>query len=160
MRLTARDLLNTARTTRYHTVPSYIHKQDVAQHSWGVATLIAVYHPNPSPALLKAALFHDLGESKYGDIPATAKWADKELSRISDKLEVQWLSDRELHVGLIEPEFRWLKACDLLEGYIHCFHHSDEAYRTPSNNYRDAIRQMMDLGTWPEELRYVAGASI
>lgn len=103
--------------TRCHTTP-HLGVHDVAQHSWGVAAIVAILHPNPSAELLKACLFHDVAERWTGDVPYPMKrYAgdhDPAIEEaIHDKLKLPW--------QLSSPEDRlWLKAADLLDFYLWC----------------------------------------
>lgn len=95
-------------------------KQTVADHSWGVATIISLMHPNPSANLLKAALLHDAGEFFTGDVPSPAKQANPELKILLDKIERDAMTKMQIPVfSLTEEEQLWLKFADIYEAY--CF---------------------------------------
>ncbi len=105
-------------TERAHTIPHY-GSYNVAEHSWGVATLLAILHPNPSRDLILASLWHDVHERWTGDIPAPIKWClgnvtNDELKRLSYSIN----SDLGINFNLSPEDIKWLKACDMLEFWL------------------------------------------
>lgn len=61
-----------AQVKRYHT--RYTLKEEtVGHHSHGVASILAILHPNAKGQLLRAAILHDLEEWESGDMPAPTK---------------------------------------------------------------------------------------
>lgn len=108
------EALAAGRTKRYHTRAMHDY-QTVAAHSWGVAMLVLAIAESPSVDLLKAALVHDLGEAKTGDVPATAKWDSGELAYLLDQMERYELMRMHLHVNLTVHDRRILKLADILE---------------------------------------------
>ncbi len=106
------------KTERTHTTPHH-GSYSVAEHSWGVATLLAILHPNPSRDLILAGLWHDVHERWTGDIPAPIKWclgnvARDELKRLSSSID----SSLEINFYLSVKDLEWLKACDMLEFWL------------------------------------------
>lgn len=103
---------------RYHTHPRLARLgQTDADHSWGVAALILQLHPNPSAALLTAAILHDTGERFVGDMPAPVGRDNPALAASHKALEGDL---RRAHVyrgdyQLTDDETLWLKLCDRLE---------------------------------------------
>lgn len=93
----------------------YLGSYDVAQHSWQAVMLLYCLHPNPSPNLVKAVLFHDVGERYVGDLPAPAKWASTELTELHGNLELQAMKSLGVEVELTDEEVSWAKAVDCLE---------------------------------------------
>lgn len=100
---------------RYHTVNMLV-EETVGHHSANVAWIICNITRDPSAALLKAALLHDVAEQWTGDVPATAKWMCIPLKRELDTLE------RVLHdvhalpmPELTEAEHKILKQADMLD---------------------------------------------
>jgi len=114
-------LRNCGAVKRYHTVRT-LRTQDLAAHSWGVAALVLCIWPNPSAALLQAALMHDCPELRTGDVPATAKWSSAELSNALDVLEDEFYNEFKLpsSYGISEPETKVLKWCDGAELVFWC----------------------------------------
>ncbi len=103
---------------RTHTTPHH-GSYSVAEHSWGVATLLAILHPNPSRDLIIAAMWHDVHERWTGDMPAPAKWilsdaTKNELKRFENSIE----SDLGIKFDLPIEDLKWLKSCDMLEFWL------------------------------------------
>lgn len=166
----ARDLLNFGKVRRYHTVPDEGRGQTTAEHAWGVAVLIATYHPSPSPDLLKAALFHDLAEAYVGDTPATAKWFWGALHNALEQAEREVNEDYGWRIELTISEQQWLAACDMLELYLYAQYRAGYTRTSPlpkgkypgGQNWADiairGIEYINDLrkdGKFPKELEDV-----
>lgn len=101
---------------RWHTCVGL--DQTNADHSHGVAFVIAMLHPNPSANLLKAALFHDLGELGSGDMPSPAK-RDKILAERIKVLQQETLRQLRIpEINLTEEEQDWLSFADAYETYM------------------------------------------
>jgi len=106
-------------TERMHTVP-HINGYSVAQHSYGVVSLLLILHPNPPLELIRTALWHDTSEHYTGDVPAHAKWDFPELKAAIDSAE----RSLSKHMGmgeeflLTKDEQHWLKSCDLMELWL------------------------------------------
>lgn len=98
----------------------FIGHYDVAQHSWQATMLLYCFHPNPSPALIKAVMFHDVGERYVGDLPAPAKFASEQLAEIHGDLELKALEVLGARVELTDEEAVWAKAVDCLELLLWC----------------------------------------
>lgn len=99
---------------RYH-IHSVIGEQNVAHHCWRVVMLLYYTVPNPSPNLIKAAMFHDCGEIITGDVPYTAKRDYVELKRMLDGIEKKFEEDNQLKFNIDTTEEVYLKVCDMLE---------------------------------------------
>lgn len=91
------------KVNRIHTEPG-LHQENLAEHSHGVAMCLVLLHPNPHGQLLKAALLHDLGEYKSGDIPSTTKSATPEMAKICDDLQTQFFADLQIPVPELHPQ--------------------------------------------------------
>ena len=103
---------------RTHTTPHH-GSYGVDKHSWGVATLLAILHPNPSKELILAGLWHDVLERWTGDIPAPSKWrlgkvVMDEIKRLENSIE----SSLGINFDLSAEDLKWLKACDMLEFWL------------------------------------------
>lgn len=96
---------------RAHTV-RHIGEYTVGKHSHGVAMLLVQFHPDPSAALLKAALTHDLHEYHCADVPPWAK--GDEFHNLERKLQDDLRLAYDLDLEDSE-ERDWLHAADLLE---------------------------------------------
>lgn len=107
-------LYTCANTRRWHTKPDF--EQNVAQHSFGVALIIATQHPNPSPELLKAALFHDLHEKKSGDMPYEVKNLSPNIRQMEELLQQNFWDELPIKFPkLKKEELLWLEYADMLE---------------------------------------------
>jgi hypothetical protein len=112
------DLIKAAYSvTRWHTMPN-LKPQNLAAHSWGVALLIARLYDGPAvflPALLRAALEHDLAESEIGDMPRPARTLDhRNLEAVTGArmgIMGEW--------SLPESVRPWLEWADLIEAGLH-----------------------------------------
>lgn len=96
-----------------------LRSQTVAQHSWGVATILLMVHPEADAKLLRAALWHDVSERAMGDIPSPVKWASEgmhaAIESLEDDINTQW---DIMPKGLTEAERALLKFCDAFEFYL------------------------------------------
>lgn len=99
---------------RLHTVP-HIGSHRVDSHSWGVLTLILLFHPSPSIQLIKAAQFHDCAERFTGDTPAPAKWKFPKLKEALSDAEAYYENMLGIATDITAEEKVWLKACDMLD---------------------------------------------
>lgn len=110
-----------ARVTRYHANPDFnMIGQNNADHSFGVAMIIAHFHPSPSANLLMAALHHDLGEYVVGDLPAPFKLDQRNVFIMGYHAEAEARALWEFGVvesieRLTDKERLWLKFADKLE---------------------------------------------
>ena len=104
---------------RCHTQPTISH-YDNAQHSYGAVTLLLLLHPNPSVNLIKAVMFHDVGERWMGDLPSPAKTVNAKLSRHYHVAENMVLDSLGMNLVLTAPEESWLKAVDTLDLWLWC----------------------------------------
>lgn len=114
-----RALREAGQVKRGHTVP-YIGHYDIAQHTWQAVMLLYCLHPNPSPNLIKAVMFHDVGERYVGDLPAPVKWASAKLADIHGELELRAVKALGVDIELTDDEVAWAKAVDALEFYLWC----------------------------------------
>ena len=114
---------------RWHTNPDLAHTCDrVDAHSARVARIILALHPDPSAALLRAALTHDDGESEIGDLKGPAKEADSALADALRQTEEQ--AAREIWGTMPRLEgndARWLHFADRLDAYMWAAHHAPHA---------------------------------
>lgn len=104
---------------RCHIIPHH-GQYDVARHSYGVACLITVLHPNPSAQLLMAALTHDAAERWTGDIPSPFK---SSMGDIGTEVEVAVAEALDLNLDLYldATDRLWVKACDQLDLLLWAF---------------------------------------
>ena len=96
-----------------------VRTQTNAQHSWGVATILLLVHPEASAEMLRAALWHDVSERAIGDIPSPVKWASPEMheaiTALEDAVNEKW---DVMPAGLSSAERALLKFCDAFEFYL------------------------------------------
>jgi 5'-deoxynucleotidase YfbR-like HD superfamily hydrolase len=121
--VTVLTLFNASRVRRYHTTD--VQEQSLAQHSWGVAMIVARITPPDNPrlaVLLKYALTHDLHEYVSGDSPATAKWKSKELEEYHRREEEEFNRHHKLvDLSDLQPEEAAIvKWADMLELVLWC----------------------------------------
>jgi 5'-deoxynucleotidase YfbR-like HD superfamily hydrolase len=112
-----KNLLNIYRAgsvRRYHTA-LHLQQQDVASHSWGVLAILLYIEPWPSVALMKAAVYHDVGEVVTGDIPAPFKWDNPKLAKALAEAEAKAEERMGVSLTLLEHEKVLLKIADLGE---------------------------------------------
>lgn len=109
--------------TRFHTA-RVVHDETVAEHSFNVMNLLLVMTDGAiTPALLLAALTHDMGEPMVGDIPSPVKRAlPPEVGKRMEELEEEAV--RAIHPRLLftlsEEESMTLSLADKLDGLMKC----------------------------------------
>ncbi len=107
-------------TERAHTIPHH-GSYSVAKHSWGVATLLAILHPDPSRDLILAGMWHDIHERWTGDTPGSIKWTFNNILKGEVK-KFENTIDTGLGINHIldlpVEDLKWLKACDMLEFWL------------------------------------------
>lgn len=91
---------------------------DVAQHVFGMISLLRVLHPEPSVQLIWACHSHDVPERWTGDIPRPAKWAGVVDRDKLAEVELGILRDTGFEYNLTQDEESWLLGLDILELYL------------------------------------------
>lgn len=135
---------------RYHTY-RVVCEDTVASHSWGVAVVLDMLYAGQAPAkLLRAALYHDVAEHVFGDIPSPAKRAfnSDELRKQEDKLMVE----HSMFTVLSDWERFVLKVADILDGLIYCTEERERGNATLVsvwNTYHGYAKQKLDV-EWKE----------
>jgi 5'-deoxynucleotidase YfbR-like HD superfamily hydrolase len=104
---------------RAHTLPHH-GSYTVGKHSYDAVMLLLALNPSASPELIKAVLYHDLGERFTGDVPTPAKHADGEMARRLDQAEAKARDFLALGVTLTADERVWLHAVDKVELLLWC----------------------------------------
>tara|TARA_R110002167_G_scaffold143958_2_gene333646 strand:- start:6560 stop:7072 length:513 start_codon:yes stop_codon:yes gene_type:complete len=104
---------------RAHTIPHH-GSYTVGKHSYDMVMLLLALKPDASLNLVKAVLYHDLGERFTGDVPTPAKHADGEMARRLDAFEARALDFLDLRIELDAEERRWLHAVDKVELLLWC----------------------------------------
>jgi len=104
---------------RCHTLPHH-GSYTVGKHSYDAVMLLLALKPDASLNLIKAVLYHDLGERFTGDMPWPAKRADGEMAKRLDQFEARARNFLALGVKLDSEERRWLHAVDQVEMLLWC----------------------------------------
>jgi 5'-deoxynucleotidase YfbR-like HD superfamily hydrolase len=106
---------------RCHVIP-HQGSYSVGSHSWQAATLLLVLHPDPSIALLKAVLLHDVQERWVGDLPIPSGEVFLDLKKEYETAENRILDALEIDLGhsLTHKDYVWLKAVDRVELLLWC----------------------------------------
>lgn len=140
-------LRNGAQVRRFHT--HYTHASDtVASHSWGVAVLVDLFYNGRAPAhMLRAALYHDVAEAEFGDIPSPAKRAMD--THALHQRENMYLHERGLLIKITQFEEDLLKTADIIDGLTFCCEETERGNRTLLgvwNTYREyLVRKISDM---------------
>lgn len=107
---------------RYHT-ETVIKEETVAEHTFNVLNLVmALTQGHASRELILAALFHDMGEHKVGDLPAPTKRGLPAESRHTIN-EMEREAVKRIHGGIPEltpMEEKVLHIADRLDGLWKC----------------------------------------
>ena len=117
-----KSLYSAGRVKRYHTAD--VQAQTLAQHSWGVAMIVARIYPNqrPTPTVLMAALTHDLAEMETGDVPAPTKWNNPKLNNALRDAELSFNLRHDIQLDLTVKETDILHWADTFELCLYCSH--------------------------------------
>ena len=99
---------------RSHTLPHH-GSYTVGKHSFDAVMLLLALKPDASLNLVKAVLYHDLGERFTGDMPTPTKIKDGELAKRLEMLEMRARDFLGLEIRLDSEERRWLAAVDKVE---------------------------------------------
>ncbi len=104
---------------RWHT-ERIIGEQTVGKHSLDALSMLLVLHPNPTITLIRAMAWHDMAESRCGDLPSHVLWRHNALRIYYEDLQEDTLQeDFGLHLSqLTEEEKIWINAIDKLEAYL------------------------------------------
>lgn len=132
---------------RYHCNPEMSRfRQTNADHQWGVAIVIWELHPNPSRNLLYAAMTHDGGEMRAGDISYPVKQANPEHAANHAALEMRERRKLGFHdIKLTEEEGKYLHLADRLESFLYMRLHGEER-QWSSKHVRGLMELAHDLG--------------
>lgn len=119
------------RVQRYHSNPHLARiGQTNADHAHGVASIVAILHPEASATLLRAALWHDAGERWAGDLPQPFKVEWPDIARQHRFAEGKLaLRSRPPLPALTPDEELWLKLADSLEAVLFCGLHRPQLLR-------------------------------
>jgi len=121
------ELWRSGLVRRWHCNPDLAHTgQSNAAHQWGVAMIILAQHPNPSAALIRAALCHDVGEMVVGDLPYPFKKANPDFAARHRDFEDMARVNLVGAFDLTETDWRWLKYADAHEAILWMRQHRPE----------------------------------
>lgn len=135
-----------AKVIRFHT-RRVIHRQNMAEHSWGVAKLCDVLTKGQASAqLLRYALDHDMGELETGDIPATTKWKHPKLKAALSEVEDRYLDRNGFATELNNAEellvFKW---ADMLEFAFYCLDEKQLGNKNVEQGFQNAVDYLLKL---------------
>ena len=134
---------------RWHANPAMAREgQTNADHQGRCVQLLLMLNPTASPALIRAMVFHDVGELFAGDLSSDFKRAHPAVAHAHALVET---AARERLCGvdpwLTEEERRWLKLVDRLEASAFViFRNPAEAMRAASG-WPKALRGLVDQAT-------------
>jgi 5'-deoxynucleotidase YfbR-like HD superfamily hydrolase len=139
-----------ARTQRFHTVADYSGgvRQNLAEHSWGVAMLAAelwsrAHGTFPSGQLLSVCIMHDIVEGWLGDQPSPTKWKCPELHSALNRVERLMRDNLNIHLELNSEELLVLRWADALELMMYT------SARTREPGYREIYDKLYaNMRTW------------
>lgn len=109
---------------RYHVVP-IVGQQTVAEHSAQALSLLLLLHPDPQPDLIRAMLWHDVGERVVGDAPAPGRRRFSYYGHIYDETETtvneaEHPTAARSIANLSTSDQIWLRSIDVLEAIMFC----------------------------------------
>ena len=148
------DLWLSGRVMRWHTHPHMAGAGDrLDGHHARVAQIILEKHPEPSVALLRAALTHDAGEMTVGDIPSGMKRDMPDVASRHARVEAV---ARDAIAGvfpdLSESDQTWLRYADRLDAYLFAQHMGMDMTTTEWRLAREEIARLTSmLGTIVED---------
>lgn len=106
---------------RFHQHPTH-QINTVGAHSAGVALMCLLIDPLCSREVLAAALTHDLGEWRTGDIPApTKKMVSSAAKDELAAVEKEALAELDFEYDLSDAEVVLVKLGDYFDGVSYCF---------------------------------------
>ena len=139
---------------RWHCRGHMLRADYVGRHSHGVAVIIATLNEDPSAELLKAALYHDLGEFAVGgDLEHRPGRENRKLYAAIDKLEQEELWQHGYQTFLSNEDHAWLKAADALDAWMVIYENIICGNSMLSGSYTrctEKITKECSSGNWPE----------
>ena len=141
---TPSQLWLSGRVMRWHTNPRMSSTQDrLDGHHARVAQIILEHHPEPSAALLRAALTHDAGEMDVGDLPGDMK---RQMPDVAERHALVEAVSRDLIAGvfpdLSEIDQTWLRWADRLDAYLWASWHDEDMDTTEWRLAREEIARL------------------
>ena len=85
--------------------------------------MLLLLHPQPTLYLIRAVMFHDTPEERFGDIPSPALWASDALRVAYENAHEAYL-EKEFGISchLTDEETDWLNCLDKLEAFYFAQH--------------------------------------
>lgn len=159
--VTLRQVLQGGHVTRYHTRPEVSDNQTVADHTWRALIILITLWPSVKKEALLSLLLHDVAEAELGDVPATAKWAYKDLAKEYTRAEADYTKkmainfpalDLEEHNRSLTPEEkRCIKMADMLELVLHCKRQMQRGNTLAEEIYERGIDYLQEnFSSYPE----------
>jgi 5'-deoxynucleotidase YfbR-like HD superfamily hydrolase len=105
---------------RYHTRPDCGDGQNVAAHTWRAMVILQTLWPDLSKNALLHLMYHDIAESRTGDIPATTKWDYDRLAVEVAKIEFKYNCELGVNFPVTDKEKDCCDIADKLELVFHC----------------------------------------
>jgi len=129
---------------RWHTNPRLAGTGDrLDGHHARVAQIILEHHPEPSAALLRAALTHDAGEMDVGDLPGDMK---RQMPDVAERHALVEAVARDTIAGvfpdLSESDQTWLRWADRLDAYLWASWHDEDMATTEWRLAREEIARL------------------
>lgn len=144
------EAYHSGQVRRYHANPRMSHLgQTTADHQWGCAILLDQLHPDPSLNLILAALKHDGGELKAGDIPYPFKLVCPEVAAAHAEAEHQMAEEMGMGLpDLTDEDRKWLKFVDRLESMLYAQLHAPHIFQHDgwSQQTQDILKSAAELG--------------
>lgn len=124
-------LYSSGSVRRWHQNPALAATgQTLADHVGRCLQLLLALHPAPTPALIRAVAFHDVGELVVGDLSADSK---RRLPQLADLFAEAEVEARRDIVGpddwLTQAERNWLNFLDRLEPLLWVAAHRPDELR-------------------------------
>ena len=130
---------------RFHSMRT-IFTETVGHHSHSVGCLVMLLVEEPSAALLKAALLHDMGEQVTGDIPSPAKLILGIKEHVS-LAESAFMSNHGFPMPeLTEAETKALKMADLASGALFCLAEMQAGNMRMEETFRKFFDYAVEMG--------------
>jgi 5'-deoxynucleotidase YfbR-like HD superfamily hydrolase len=137
------------KVVRMHTAPQQ-HRENIAEHTWGVIYLLIRYFPDCSKDLLVAAHAHDTGEQATGDMPGHVKWADKDFGEKLGLMEQEHIAKLGYPViSLSQEEEYLLEILDKTEFAVSCLHELRLGNKNAATYYNRSVDRINELSANP-----------
>lgn len=147
-----RRLREAGNVRRGHVLPHNDHGYTDGKHSFDALSILFILHPDPSMPLIKFMLWHDMAERYAGDLPSTARNADRVLADHYSALERQIYRSHfpmiaDVFHRLTEEDMRWVRAIDSLEFKLW------RADQLAAGNRHVEMTNWAKSDEWPEEVK-------